>query len=83
MKSWGKKSLLSVEEESVEKKRSGFKGGSEILSFFPLRILGLFLGEEYWSAVPFSPALSPLCSLLIVAGLEEVVCLFQPRNPSW
>lgn len=39
-----KKSLLSEDEESAEKKRSGFKGGSEILSFVSLRILGLAMG---------------------------------------
>lgn len=76
MKFWGKKFLLSEDEESAEKKKSRLKGGSETLIFFPFEdprpsYVGLFLGEEYWSAVPFSPDLSPLCTILLAMGLEE------------
>lgn len=81
MKLYIKKSLLSEDEESAEKKKSGFKGGSEPLNFFSLRISDLAMGtysfgEGYWSAVTFSPDLSPLCALLVVMKMEEAGASF-------
>lgn len=39
-----KKSLLNDDEESAEKKKSVFKGGSELLNSFSLGILDLAMG---------------------------------------
>lgn len=77
MKFCTKKSLLSEDEESAEKKINVFKGRSkEPLQLFLFEDLRpdygcLFLGEGYWSAVTFSPDLSPLCALLLVRKMEE------------
>lgn len=83
-----KKSLLSEHEESEEKKKSGFEGGSETLSFFSLSILDLAMGASSLVRDPgvqchFLQTCPHYVLFSLCWGWKKLGHLFQLWTPSW